>query len=210
MFTGIITEIGTVTNITPHDEVTQLSIKADIAKNKKKGDSIAIDGTCLTVVQITDDGFTTEAIPETLQKTIIGQYKEGNKVNLEGSLKIGDTLDGHFVSGHVDFVGTIKAVQPDKNTQTVTVQIPTAMRKFFALKGSVTLNGVSLTVSDVTEDTLTVSLIPETLKKTTLGSVAEGQTVNVEIDLISRYLDSLLQGKEREASYEFLKERGFL
>lgn len=210
MFTGIITEVGAITNVSQKDEVTQLTIKANIAKEKKSGDSIAVDGACLTVVELTDDEFTTEAIPETLNKTIIKEYKDGTSVNIEGSLKVGDTLDGHLVSGHVDFVGFVKTIKKDHNTQTIRVTIPAEMRKFFALKGSVTLNGVSLTISDVAETSFTVSLIPETLNKTNLGSLAENQPVNIEIDLISRYLDSLLQGKEKEASYEFLKERGFL
>lgn len=210
MFTGIITEIGTVTAIATNDEVTQLSIATTIAKDKKMGDSIAVDGACLTITKITDEGFETEVIPETIDKTIIGGYTEGVKVNLEGSLKAGDTLDGHFVSGHVDFTTPITTITKEANTQTMRIAIPNGMRKFFALKGSVTIDGVSLTISDIDEESITVSLIPETLRKTNLGERKEQQHVNIEVDLIARYLDSLLQGKEKEASYEFLKERGFL
>lgn len=163
-----------------------------------------------TVTKKTEHGFITEAIPETLQKTIIKNYHQGTKVNLETSLKAGDSLDGHFVSGHVDFTAPIQSIRKEENTRDISIAIPPAMRKFFALKGSVTLNGVSLTISDIDQKSVTVSLIPETLRKTNLAELNEEDPVNVEIDLIARYLDSLLQGKEKEASYEFLKERGFL
>ena len=206
MFTGIIQEIGTIRKISKKGEVLTMEIGASIQKEKKNGESISIDGTCFTLIETSDKTFTVEAMPETQEITIIKNYERGTRVNLEPSMKVGSSLDGHFVSGHVDFISKVLKTQDG----IITVTIPPDKRKFFALKGSVTINGVSLTISDITQDSLSVSLIPATLEKTNLSTLNEGESVNMEIDLISRYLDSLLQGKEKEASYEFLKERGFL
>lgn len=210
MFTGIIQHVGTIKNVSPRDELLVLEVETPIAKNKKIGDSIAIDGACLTVTSIQNQTFITQAIPETRAKTICGEYKSGTIVNLEEPLKIGDELNGHFVSGHVDYVGEVKALKEDANSKILTIQVPENMQKFFALKGSVTLNGVSLTISEIQEGAFSVSLIPETIKSTNLGALQQGHRVNIEVDLLSRYLDSLMKDKEKQASYEFLQERGFL
>ncbi|MCA9374477.1 riboflavin synthase [Candidatus Peregrinibacteria bacterium] len=210
MFTGIIRQIGTIKTVTPRDELIVLEIQCAGMEKKKSGDSIAVDGACLTVVQITEDGFTTEAMPETLEKTISKNYQPGTKVNIEEPLKIGDELNGHFVSGHVDYVGKVQNIKEDQNTKTIHITVPEKMQKYFALKGSVTINGVSLTISDIGTGWFGVSLIPETLQQTNLGALKKDDSVNIEVDLISRYLDSLMKDKEKQASYEFLQERGFL
>ncbi len=207
MFTGIIQEIGAISKITPkEDGIIELEIKSSLASNKKEGDSMAIDGTCFTITSHNQTKFTVQAIDETINKTNLKNYKPGSRVNLENPLKIGDGLDGHFVSGHIDFCSEVTSTQ---NNQLI-IKVPPTMRKFFALKGSVAINGVSLTISHMDLLTFGVSLIPTTLEKTNLGLLQKGDPVNIEVDLIARYLDSLLMGKEKEISYDFLKERGFL
>ena len=209
MFTGIIQQIGTVKKVTARGKLSVLEIDCKLM-GKKRGDSIAVDGACFTVVELTETGFITEAMPETLDKTICQTYKPGTKVNIEQPLKIGDELNGHFVSGHVDFVGKVQGIKEDQNTKVMRIAIFPGLERYFALKGSVTVNGVSLTISDIGEGWFGVSLIPETIQQTNLGTLQKNSTVNIEIDLISRYLDSLMKDKEKQASYEFLQERGFL
>lgn len=219
MFTGIIRQLGRIARIDQKENLTELTIEAPgIAANAKKGDSIAVDGVCLTVTASGKTGnvsnettqFTVQVIPETLARTIIGAYKENTAVNLETPMKLGDELHGHMVQGHVDFVGTVTAVKPDGDSTVLQISFPSDFAKFLALKGSVTVNGVSLTVSLLQEETLEVSLIPETLAATNLGALATDHKVNIEIDLIARYLDRLLQDKERQTTYQFLKERNII
>jgi len=213
MFTGIIQELGTIQKIEKLEGLTRLTFSAPKTLKsgiKKMGDSIAVDGACLTVTALTADTFTAEAIPETLKKTIIGTYQEGTKINLESPVKVGDTLDGHMVQGHVDFMSTVKSMIKDGDSSILSINFPLEQSKFFALKGSVTINGVSLTISYLGNDYFEVSLIPETLKNTNLAQLTEGSQVNIEIDLIARYLDRLLDDKEKETKYSFLKERNFL
>lgn len=208
MFTGIIKEVGTIQSVTQRDELIELRVASNV--KPAKGASICVDGACLSVTTAHGDGFTVEAVPETLKRTIIKNYREGTKVNLEPSLKAGDPLDGHFVSGHVDGIGTVQKIDETKNSKTLTIEAPENLRKFLAMKGSVTVNGVSLTMSGLSADAFRVALIPETLHQTNLGLLKEKNLVNLEVDLIARYLDSLLQDKEKQASYQFLTERGFL
>jgi riboflavin synthase len=207
MFTGIIQSTGIVKNLTKNGKVLLLEIETipSILKNKKVGDSIAVDGVCVSITDFSKGRFSAEIMSETQNKTIIKNYKKGDTVNLENPLKIGDTLDGHFVQGHVDFVGSVIKVGEE-----IEIRIPEEMNKFFALKGSVTINGVSLTISDLSNSSFTVSLIPTTLQKTNLDVLKKGDNVNIEVDILSRYLESLLNQKEKEISRDFLKERGFI
>jgi|GEM_PF-115246 len=249
MFTGIIRETGKIVKITnttapgtPNQTaLTELMIECPaIASTRQKGDSISIDGVCLTVTKIgsastsikdplTDptvttlgsplpghptstpsappSTFTVQAIPETLARTIIPTYKPNQAVNIETPMKLGDELHGHMVQGHVDFTGTVKA---HKSDGTLTISFPLDQAKYLAFKGSVTVNGVSLTVSLLNEDSFEVSLIPETLATTNLKALTKGSPVNIEVDLIARYLDSLLQDKAKETTYSFLKERNLI
>lgn len=207
MFTGIIRELGSIQSLSKKGDTLKLSIEGPKStQGKKEGDSIAVDGVCLTITDINPPVFETEIMEETLGKTIIGKYREGSLVNLENPVKIGETLDGHFVTGHTDFTGEII----DTSSNELIIKIPGEFLKYFALKGSVAVNGVSLTVSKIENDNFTVSLIPETLKKTNLGKLQKGDSVNLEIDLIIRYLESLLSQKEQQISHDFLKERGFI
>ena len=213
MFTGIIRHKCKIKKVSKKEELLVLDIESpELAKMKKKGDSISVDGACLTVTNIDPPTLSVEVMPESLTKTIISKYSEGSLVNLENPLKIGDTLDGNFVLGHVDFVEKVKYVKKEKhkNTKILSVGINDKFKKFFSLKGSVTINGVNLTISNLESDSFEVSLIPETLKNTNLDNLKTGDSVNIEIDLISRHLDSLLSHKENQISHEVLTERGFL
>lgn len=211
MFTGLIRHKGTVKSLNSKNSSIELEISCpEIIKDKQVGDSIAVDGACLTISELTQDGFKAQVMNETLEKTIIGIYKEGTLTNLESPLKIGDTLDGHMVQGHTDFAGEVKSIGTKGADKEIEISFPPEMAKYFALKGSVTVNGVSLTISYLNTKSYTVSLIPETLTSTNLGSLKKGDKVNIEVDLISRYLDRLLDAKEKTTEYEFLQERGFL
>ncbi len=211
MFTGIIQQIGTIQNLEDRDGNTFLTIASPMASSKKVGDSIAIDGCCLTVLEGSNEhSFIVEAVQETLQHTIIKNYQKATRVNLENPLKAGDGLDGHMVQGHVDFVGKIKKVVAEGMSRRVSVSLPHEMAKYVALKGSITINGTSLTVSNLGTNDFEVTLIPQTIETNNLGTLTEGSEVNIEIDVISRYLEKLLQDKEKETTYQFLQERGFI
>lgn len=211
MFTGIIQHQGTIKEIASNKDLTELTIEASqIIPHKKIGDSIAIDGACLTITNKDKTTFTVQAVPETTDKTILRNYKIGTNVNLENPLKIGDSLDGSFVQGHIDFVGTILKIKSLENSKTIEIAFPSEMGKFFSMKGSVTINGVNLTISKLSEKSFGISIIPKTLELTNLNNLKEGQKINIEVDMISRYLDSLLNHKDKQISRDFLRERGFI
>lgn len=210
MFTGIIQEIGTIRKIEQRNGIMVLTIHAPQLNGKLQlGSSISVDGTCLTVVNQTEEDFTVEAIPETLQKSIAQFYKDGTCVNLETPLTLSQGLDGHLVTGHVDFRARVLKKMTEKNT-VFSIELPYVMNQYIAMKGSVTINGVSLTVSKLGDDFFEVSIIPHTLQVTNLGKLQENDTVNVEVDLIARYLERLLEGKDKQITRDFLKERGFI
>ncbi len=179
MFTGIIKSVGTVS------EVVDNFLRVEHDLEAAAGDSIAVNGVCLTVND--DGGF--DVMDETLRCTNLGDLQVGGKVNLEAALALGDKLGGHLVSGHVDFVGTVLSF----DGEILCVGFPEEYAKFFALKGSVALNGVSLTVSKLLEDALEVSLVDFTLKNTNLGELEKGDKVNVEVDLIARYVERMVK-----------------
>jgi len=211
MFTGIIQEVGTIEAAGEKNSVKTFTIHApQTVKKLNVGDSISVDGACLTVIETKGDTFKVEAIPETLKLTICGDYSKGAEVNLEPAMQMSDRFHGHFVSGHVDFTGEILKKEHEGDSTIFLLSCPQKMAKYFSLKGSVTLNGVSLTVSKVEEEKFEVSLIPHTLKNTNLHKLKVKGKVNVEIDLIARYLESLINAKEDESNYFFLKERGFI
>ncbi|MHA1540089.1 MAG: riboflavin synthase [Alphaproteobacteria bacterium] len=187
MFTGIITHIGTVTEITkPHD--TRLKIEAAGLGKVIIGASVAHSGICLTVVESGEDWLIVEASEETLSCTTMKNWQVGEKVNLEKSLKVGDELGGHFVTGHVDAVGKILSVEVDQGSHIFTFEIPQKLQKFIAQKGSVTINGISLTVNAVTGNQFAVNIIPHTFSVTNLGGLVAGDNVNIEIDVLARYI----------------------
>ena len=209
MFTGIIEHLGEITAIEPQKSNLIFMIKSPELKYKL-GDSIAINGTCLTVIEIQKNHFKVEAIPETLKLTNLGQLKIEDKVNLEKPMKAGQTFDGHFVSGHIDFTAKVKKISADGESKRIFFEIKKGFEKFFALKGSVAVNGVSLTISGLEKDQFEVCLIPYTLEKTNLGKLHVDNSVNIEIDIIARYLERLLEHKEEESHYFFLQKRGFI
>jgi riboflavin synthase len=207
MFTGIIQKIGTIKKISANGENSVIEITAStILNGQKKGDSISINGICSTITGLSKTAFTVEFMPETLKKTTASKWKEEEKVNLEPALKVGDNMSGHFVSGHVDTTGKIRTI----NDNEIDILYPRELAKFLALKGSVTVDGISLTISKLEENFFTVSLIPHTLENTTIGIKKEGDLVNIEIDIIARYLKRLFDARDKQTNYEFLKERGFI
>lgn len=207
MFTGIIQEVGKVTKI--EKSPTGLTLFIEIKKiieNKKIGDSIAVNGACLTIVEIKDNNVRFDVIEETLSKTNLKNLEIGSEVNLEPALTLSQGIDGHLVQGHVDCEGIVERFEGQK----LTVKFPLNIAECLAFKGSVTINGVSLTISNLQEDTLTVSLIPHTLENTNLKNLTKGNTVNLEVDLIARYLKNMMEKRDNEAKYEFLKERNLI
>jgi riboflavin synthase len=195
MFTGIIEELGTISEITPLPDAARLTVYGPlVTTDTKPGDSIAVNGVCLTVVDIVDGAFTADVMRETLQRSSLGELKAGDRVNLERAAALGDRLGGHIVQGHVDGVGRIIARQPAEHWETVTMNLPQALRRYVVEKGSITVDGISLTVSAVDGAQFSVSLIPTTLELTTLGRKGIGDPVNLEVDIIAKYVDKLVGG----------------
>lgn len=189
MFTGIIQSIGTVKHIERDKDLVRCTIYApDIAAEQQLGSSVAVDGTCYTVTAFDKETFTFEAMPETQKRTILGLYKKGTTVNLEIPLKLGDRLHGHFVQGHVDTIAEVLEITTTGESKTLRISLPPSIKKFVAYKGSIAVNGVSLTVSAVYEDSFEVALIPETLLRTNLGIIHVEAWVNLEVDLLARYI----------------------
>ncbi|MBN2095883.1 riboflavin synthase [Candidatus Peregrinibacteria bacterium] len=188
MFTGIIETTGTIAQKTD----TQLMVEAPaIVTNLKKGSSIAVDGVCLTVTELSDSGFSADFMPETAQKTIIGNYKKGAQVNLELPMPANGRFEGHMVTGHVEEAGEIIDIRPDGNAHILTIRMPERLMKYVAEKGSVTINGISLTVISVSDNDFTVSIIPHTWEVTNLSLLKTGDQVNLETDILAKYLEKL-------------------
>lgn len=217
MFTGLVEELGKVKNMVRTSRSVRLTINANkVVSDVKIGDSIAVNGTCLTVVAHGDDWFTADVMPETVDRTVLSRLKTGDKVNLERTLRVGDRFGGHIVSGHIDGVGTISG----KNTNDIAVIVritaePQVMR-YIVEKGSIAIDGTSLTVVAVGGDWFTVSLIPHTAGLTTVGLKTVGELVNLEADVIGKYVERLmgLSGQQPESkenmNAEFLRLHGFM
>jgi riboflavin synthase len=194
MFTGIILAKGRVTSLTERDGDLELGVDAaglDVARIAI-GDSVCVQGVCLTVTRKQDTCFYADVSRETMAKTTLGKLKVGSNVNLEPSLRAGDPLGGHLVSGHVDAVGNLKRIDPDARSWRLEFELPPTLSRFVAAKGSICLNGVSLTVNNVDGPIFDVNIIPHTQAVTTLGELRVGDGVNVEIDVVARYLDRLM------------------
>ncbi len=188
MFTGIITDIGAVKAVSKAAD-TRFDIRTRYDMSTVDiGASIACSGACLTVIEKGDGWFAVEASQETLAKTTAGDWREGTPLNLERALKVGDELGGHIVTGHVDGVGTVTSVTPVGGSLKLDFEAPEALAKFIAAKGSVTVDGVSLTVNDVSDSAFSVNIIPHTQSETTLGGLKAGDRVNLEIDVLARYV----------------------
>lgn len=193
MFTGLVTDLGTVERVTP-GPVTDLWISSSFG-DFVMGESIACDGVCLTVVGWKGGSFKVQAAPETLERSTLGSWVAGTRVNLERALRLGDRLGGHWVQGHVDAVGTLRDVRPEGGTLVLRFSLPPSIAAFFVEKGSVCIDGVSLTVTAVGADSFSVMLIPETQQKTSLGRKRPGDPVNLEADIIGKYVARMLGGR---------------
>lgn len=198
MFTGIIREIGAVEQVERTADGARLRVSAGVADGLGAGDSVSVNGVCLTVSSPGDDSFEADVMNQTLSVTTLGALEAGGRVNLEPALRAGEPLGGHLVQGHVDGTGEVASVAEDGFARRLRVAVPEALRRFVAEHGSVAIDGVSLTVAALTPDGLEVSLIPETLERTTLGGLGEGSEVNVEVDVVARYAERLLQGLNEE------------
>ncbi len=216
MFTGLVEELGKVKAVARGAKSVRLTVTARaIMGDVKLGDSIAVNGTCLTVVEYGDSWFTADVMPETVDRTALAGLKSGDTVNLERTLRIGDRLGGHMVSGHIDGVGTIKAKEENDNAVVVRVAAPAAVMRYIVAKGSIAVDGISLTVVAAGPDWFTVSLIPHTASVTTLGIKGVGAPVNLEVDVIGKYVEKLLGMASQEGagkgglSAAFLADHGF-
>ena len=194
MFTGIVEEIGTIRHIDSRFGYQRTTVAAtQVLDGVKIGDSISIEGACHTVVAFDAEMFVVESVAETLKRTTLGRFRVGTPVNLERSLKLGDRLDGHMVAGHVDGVGKVVTRRESSDNVIFEFEVPSALAPFIAEKGSVAVDGVSLTVVSVTESTFSVTIIPHTLATTTLSEKRPSDPVNLEVDMIARYLERLIQ-----------------
>ncbi len=195
MFTGIVEELGTVEAIEDQGDAVRLSVRGPlVVSDAAAGDSIAVDGCCLTVVDHDGEVFTADVMRETLDKTSLGEFRPGTRVNLERPVTAEKRLGGHIVQGHVDGTGEIRSRTPSEHWEVVEVAMPAGLGRYLVEKGSIAVDGVSLTVVEARPETFTVSLIPETLTRTTLGSRQPGDRVNLEVDIIAKHVEKLLAG----------------
>jgi riboflavin synthase len=200
MFTGIVEELGTVAAIEDQGDAVRLTIAAStVLEDAALGDSVSVNGCCLTVATVSTPGrptsFTADVMRETLDKTAVGELTTGDRVNLERAVTPTTRLGGHIVQGHVDGTGVVRRRTPSEHWELVEVEAPTDLLRYLVPKGSITVDGISLTVVDVLADGFTVSLIPETLARTTLGFRQPGDRVNLEADIIAKHVERLLQAR---------------
>jgi riboflavin synthase len=211
MFTGLIIELGEIVSLEKKSDNAKLSVKAgEIIKDIAVGDSIAINGICLTVVAVEKDILSFDVSYETLKSTNLGHLKKGDGVNLEPSLKPASKLGGHFVTGHVDGVGKIRSKTPAGNAVKFEIEAPENVLKYLVEKGSVAIDGISLTVVDVLRDAFSVVIIPHTAKMTTMGFKKPGDTVNLEPDILAKYVARFLQTDKDSSLLSALKKSGFI
>ena len=193
MFTGLIAELGTVERLAEGSTSCQLTVRAQkILPGVKIGDSIAVNGVCLTVVHLQGNRFTADVMPESVRRTTLRQLQPGDRVNLEKALRPTDGLDGHIVQGHVEGVGTIREISPEGNALAYHIETPKELLRYIVEKGSVAIDGISLTVTETDDTGFSVSLIPHTAKMTTLGYKSVGDSVNLETDILARYVEKML------------------
>ena len=207
MFTGIVQELGEVAAIERHGDAARLTVRgaAPFAQDAELGESIAVNGVCLTVTEILDGTFTADVTGETLNRSGLGQLTEGAPVNLERSVRLADRLGGHLVQGHVDATATVLSRTPAAHWDQVRISLPRSISHYVVEKGSMAVDGVSLTVSalsapEAADAWFEVCLIPETLKRTTFGTKEPGDTVNLEVDVIAKYVERLLSGQNAEGA----------
>ncbi|RKT03580.1 riboflavin synthase alpha chain [Streptomyces sp. 3211.6] len=193
MFTGIVEELGEVTAVEQLAEASRFRLRGPVVtEGAKHGDSIAVNGVCLTVVETADGEFTADVMQETLNRSSLGALAEGSRVNLERPMALGGRLGGHLVQGHVDGTGRILSRTPSEHWELVKIALPADLARYVVEKGSITVDGVSLTVVEAAADYFTISLIPTTLALTTLGIKQPGDPVNLEVDVLAKYVERLL------------------
>ena len=198
MFTGLIQERGSVTTIVRAETSAQITIKApQLAPQIKTGDSVSVDGVCLTATAVTADSFTADAMVQTLAITSLGQIQSGSAVNLELAARLDARMGGHIVQGHVDGTGTLVALTPGEQWMKCEVKVDKALLKYIVAKGSICFSGISLTVGEVNDETsvVTVWLIPETLERTTIGTKRAGDVINIEVDVLAKYVERMMEKK---------------
>jgi riboflavin synthase len=196
MFTGIVTEVGTASAVTEGDGLRTFTITAPAtADGLKVGDSVAVAGVCLTAVEVADGSFTVEAVPETLSRTTLGAAAAGAALNLERPMAASGRFDGHIVQGHVDGVATVRSVTPEGDSRRVWLDLDARLLPHVVEKGSITLDGVSLTVTATDDTGFEVALIPHTLDVTTLGDLEAGDAVNAETDVLAKYVERMLEAR---------------
>lgn len=218
MFTGIVEEMGAVTTLDKSLAGARMTILAStVMGDLKIGDSVSVNGTCLTVVTKSERDFSVEVSPETLSVTTLGNLAAGAPVNLERAMKLNERIGGHLVAGHVDGVGTIRGRQQEGNAIFITIEAPHEILRYCIVKGSITVDGISLTINEVGDHSFSVAIIPHTAKVTTLGLKRVGDTVNLESDLIGKYVERLLQERGQLPSKptpvidkDFLQKRGLI
>lgn len=215
MFTGIVEEVGKIKKIERNTVSARLSIEADkVLQEIKEGDSIAVNGICLTVTSFTKNSFTADVMHETMNRTTLGKLKENSPVNLERALSVMGRFGGHMVSGHIDGRGKIVGIEKDDNAVLFTIETTEKILRYIVEKGSIAINGISLTVARVDRKNFTVSVIPHTLRVTSLGSFQKGDEVNLENDIVGKYIEKLLglscpEKKESTLTMDFLIKNGF-
>lgn len=195
MFTGLVEEVGVVEKLEPLDDAVRIAVRAPkVTEDANPGDSIAVDGVCLTVVDNAGGVFTADVMRETLDRSRLGTYVAGAPVNLERALAAGQRMGGHIVQGHVDGVAEVVSRTPSEHWEVVRFTLPGDLRRYVVEKGSIAVNGTSLTVSAVNDGYFEVSLIPTTLRETTAGRLAPGDPVNLEVDIVAKYVENMVRG----------------
>jgi len=192
MFTGLVQDLGRVTTVDSTADGVTLAVRTRLAGEIGEGDSVAVNGVCLTATAVADGEFRAEVMHETLRRSSLAEAAVGADVNLELSLRASDRLGGHIVQGHVDGLGAVRDVREDGFSRVVTIGAPAELLRYVVAKGSIAVNGVSLTVVDVGDDWFSVALIPETLERTTLGKAEPGTPVNLEVDVVAKYVEKLV------------------
>jgi riboflavin synthase len=199
MFTGIVEELGTISGVKDLGDSIRLQVSGELVRSDlAQGESISVNGVCLTAAELTEDGFIADVMQETLNRTSLRGIAVGDTVNLERAMSGAGRFGGHVVQGHVDGVGEIISRQPSDNWEVVKVRIPSELAKYVVHKGSITFDGVSLTVNDISDDVVSLSLIPETLRLTTLGQKGVGAKLNVEADILAKHIEKLIEARSQK------------
>jgi riboflavin synthase len=192
VFTGLVQDLGTVAAVDSTDDGVRLRLRTTLAGDVEEGDSVAVNGVCLTATEVSADAFAADVMHESLRRSSLQELEAGSDVNLELAMRPSDRLGGHIVQGHVDGIGAVREISEDGFSRVVTIDAPADVLRYVVEKGSIAVNGVSLTVSAIDDRSFEVSLIPETLQRTTLGQAGPGSVVNLEVDVLAKYVEKLV------------------